>query len=219
MNKNPNLRQNTAQKLTNGFSGGHNVLPSDTYNVKHGGLVYEFYLSGDIKAPEFYVEWFTLIRNADERDQIKIYINSPGGDLHTAIQFLRVLSETQAEITTSVEGACMSAATIIFLCGDIKEVTPFSMFMFHNYSGGSIGKGNEMYDQAIFERNWSLDLFTQIYTGFLTDTEIETMLDGKDVWLTSEKVLERLRKQHTVSERQLDQKQELVDSDEYLEEQ
>lgn len=195
MSKNLDLRQNTTQKPTNGFSGGYTVLPSDTYNIKHGGLVYEFYLSGEIKAPEFYVEWFTLIRNADESDKIKIYINSSGGDLHTAIQFLRVLSETQAEIITSVEGACMSAATIIFLCGDIKEVTPFSMFMFHNYSGGSIGKGNEMYDQAIFERNWSLDLFTQIYSEFLTDEEIEAMLDGKDVWLTSEHVLDRLRAQ------------------------
>lgn len=172
------------------------VLPSETYTAKSGGVIYEFYLSGEIKAPEYYVEWFTIIRNADKEDQIKIYINSGGGDLHTAIQFLRVLSETNAEITTSVEGACMSAATIVFLCGDIKEVTPFSMFMFHNYSGGSIGKGNEMYDQAIFERNWSLELFTQIYSGFLQDDEIEAMLDGKDVWLTSEQVLTRLKAQN-----------------------
>lgn len=176
------------------------VLPSETYTAKSGGVIYEFYLSGEIKAPEYYVEWFTIIRNADKEDQIKIYINSGGGDLHTAIQFLRVLSETNAEITTSVEGACMSAATIIFLCGDVKEVTPFSMFMFHNYSGGSIGKGNEMYDQAMFERSWSLELFTQIYSGFLQDEEIEAMLDGKDVWLTSQQVLERLKALHKTQE-------------------
>jgi len=38
-----------------------------------------------------------------------------GGNLDTAIQFIRVLGETQAEVITSVEGSCMSAATMIFL--------------------------------------------------------------------------------------------------------
>jgi ATP-dependent protease ClpP protease subunit len=168
------------------------ILPSETYTARPSGVVYEFYLSGEVHDPEHYVEWFTIMRNATDQDTVKIYINSPGGNLHTAIQFLRVLSECDAHVVTSAEGACMSAATIIFLCGDSIEVTPHSLFMFHNYSGGAIGKGGELYDQAVFERMWSLELFREVYTNFLTDAELAAMLDGKDVWLTSAEVSDRL---------------------------
>lgn len=171
-------------------------LPVDNFNVKPSGVLYEFYLSGEVLSPEYYVDWFTIMRNANDDDTVKIYINSPGGDLHTAIQFLRVLAETNATVITSAEGACMSAATLIFLSGDQIEVTPHSLFMFHNYSGGAIGKGGELYEQAVFERTWSLGLFTEMYQGFLTPEEISAMLDGKDVWLTSDEVTTRIKKFH-----------------------
>ena len=71
--------------------------------------IHEFYLTGEIGPAEDYLEWFDAIRHASETDAIKIYINSFGGDLFTAIQFLRVLSDTSATVVCSVEGACMSA--------------------------------------------------------------------------------------------------------------
>lgn len=153
--------------------------------------VLEFYLSGYIEDPENYIEWFDQIRNANAGDQIKIYINSRGGAVDTAIQFMRVLAETSATVTCSVEGSCMSAATMIFLCADEFEITPYSLFMFHNYSGGMLGKGGEMYDQAVFEREWSRGFLNQIYDGFLTPEEITGLLDNKDLWLHSEDVLKR----------------------------
>ena len=109
--------------------------------------IYEFYLSGAIESSEEYIQWFDTIRHAGESDVIKFYINSPGGDVFTAIQFMRALQETSANVIMSVEGICASAATMIMLCGDSFEVSEHSMFMFHNYSGGTFGKGGEMLDQ------------------------------------------------------------------------
>ena len=106
---------------------------NERYTSKHAVNIHEFYLSGNIESSEEYIEWFDIIRNAGQNDVIKIYINSYGGDLFTAIQFLRVLGETQGNIVVSVEGACMSAATIILMCGHQFEVSEHSMFMFHNY--------------------------------------------------------------------------------------
>ena len=60
---------------------------------------YEFYLSGYIEEPQEYVDWFDIIRNATANDLVKIYINSSGGAVDTALQFMRVLSETEAEVT------------------------------------------------------------------------------------------------------------------------
>lgn len=164
---------------------------SGTYS-KPLSTVYEFYLTGDIESAENYIDWFDTIRHAGEHDAIKIYINSYGGDLFTAIQFLRVLAETPATKVISVEGACMSAATMIFMCADSYEVTPHSVFMFHNYSGGAIGKGGEMIDQLLHERKWSENLLKNIYEGFMTDGEIKAMLDNKDIWMDGEEVIKRI---------------------------
>ena len=155
--------------------------------------IHEFYLTGEIGSPDEYIEWFDAIRHASETDAVKIYINSPGGDLFTAIQFLRVLSDTDATVVCSVEGACMSAATMIFLSADHFEVTPHSIFMFHNYSGGVIGKGGEMIDQLQHERRWSERLMKEIYKDFMTADEIKAMLDNKDFWMDGEEVVERLQ--------------------------
>ena len=152
---------------------------------------YEFYLSGAITAPEDYVEWFNIIRNAGPNDTVKIYINSRGGDADTAIQFMRVLGETDAHVICSIEGSCMSAATMVYLCAQEFEITPHSLFMVHNYSGGIFGKGAEIYDQAVFERKWSTEFMKHIYKDFLSESEIVGLLDNKDMWMTSSEVMER----------------------------
>lgn len=153
---------------------------------------YEFYITGTIEEASEYITWFDLIRHADETDVIKIYINSYGGDLFTAIQFMRVLAETKATVIASVEGACMSAATMIFLCCSQYEVTPHSVFMFHNYSGGTIGKGGEMIDQLLHERQWSQNLMKEVYKDFLTEEEIDNMLNNRDYWMSGTEVVERI---------------------------
>ena len=167
---------------------------STEFFTKNTSNSYEFYLSGELLEPENYTGWFDIIRNARTYDSIKLYINSCGGDLYTAIQFLRVMGESAGHITTSVEGACMSAATMVFLSGDSYEITPHSLFMFHNYSAGVFGKGGEMYDQLQFERVWSESFLSQVYKDFLTNEEIQAMLHNKDIWMTSEQVIQRIDK-------------------------
>jgi|TARA_R110000782_G_scaffold111797_2_gene201658 ATP-dependent protease ClpP protease subunit len=172
---------------------GSPVKQDDRIFSKQLLSVYEFYLSGEIESSEQYIQWFDTIRHAGENDAIKIYINSPGGDLFTAIQFMKVLNETPATVIMSVEGQCASAATMIFLCGDTFEVSEHAMFMFHTYSGGAFGKGGEMYDQLQYERIWSEKLLREVYEGFLTDAEVASMIDSKDIWMSGADVIERLK--------------------------
>ncbi len=165
-----------------------------------------FYLSGEIGDPEEYTDWFHIIRTAGEEDLITIHINSGGGDLSTAIQFMRALKESSAIIVTSAEGYCMSAATLIFLCGDNVEISEHSMFMFHNYSGGIMGKGGEMYDSIAHEKRWSESLWRAEYKDFLTEPEIESMLAGKDIWMDGDEVLRRLNKKSKALQKEIKKK-------------
>lgn len=184
-----------------------NPTPQTTTNVakafinKPVASLHTFYLSGNIESPDEYISWFEIMRNAGENDAIQIHINSYGGDLFTAIQFLRAIADTNAHVICSVEGACMSAATMIFLAADSYEVSEHSIFMFHNYSGGTFGKGGEMIDQIQHERKWSQHLMKRIYSEFLTEAEIASILDNKDMWMDGEEVLKRLSKRQEIFEK------------------
>jgi len=103
------------------------------------------------------------------------------------------LAETSATVVVSVEGACMSAATMIFLAGENFEVSEHSMFMFHNYSGMAIGKGGEMYDNIVHERKWSENILRSVYEDFLTEEEIKSILDNKDIWMDGQEVIKRIK--------------------------
>jgi ATP-dependent protease ClpP protease subunit len=179
---------------------GKSVKQDERFFSKQLVNVHEFYLCGEIESPEEYIQWFDTIRHANETDVVKIYINSPGGHVFTAIQFMRALKESSAKIVMSVEGECASAATMIFLCGDSFEVSEHSMFMFHNYSSGVFGKGGEMFDQLKHERKWSESLLRDIYASFLTEEEIVSILDNKDIWMTGDEVIARLQAKKLVLE-------------------
>jgi len=189
----------TANNPINELLKGKNQTFSYPY-----GHVYEFYISGSIESCDEYTEWFHQIRNANATDIIKLHINSPGGDLFCAIQFVHVLAETDAQIQVVVEGACMSAATLIFLMGHEFEISPHAMFMIHNYSSATLGKGGEMYDNIVHERKWSERLLQDAYAGFLTQDEIHSVLNNKDLWMDCEEVIGRLEKRQAWVENKIE---------------
>jgi ATP-dependent protease ClpP protease subunit len=162
--------------------------------------VHKFYVN-EINPPHEYNSWFETIRNCPETDVVVLHINSYGGDLFTAIQFMRVLNESKATIVASVEGACMSAATLLFLSANHWEISDHCMFMFHNYSSGAFGKGGEMYDNILHGRVWSEKLLRDIYKDFLTSDEITAILNNKDIWMTGEEVIARLEKKAVKTEK------------------
>lgn len=164
------------------------------------GNVYDFYLNGNIESPDEYVSWNHIIRTATQGDVIYLHINCYGGDVMTAVQLMRVMAESQAQIVASVEGACMSAATFLFLIADSFEISEHSMFMFHNYSGFSFGKGNEMREQINHEDKWSKHLLESIYKDFFTDDEIEEIANGRDFWMAPDEVQKRLEARQKIYE-------------------
>lgn len=176
----------------------------DKFEGKPIGHVFDIYLCGEILPPENYIDQFEIIRNSGESDVVRLHINSHGGDLSTAIQFNRVIQESQAQIVASAEGYCMSAATMIFLAANMFEISDHCFFMFHNYSGGSFGKGGEMYDHIISERKWSDKLVNKVYHDFLTTEEIKSILDNKDIWMDGDEVKIRLEKKIDKENQEMD---------------
>jgi ATP-dependent protease ClpP protease subunit len=166
------------------------------------GQILDFYLNSTIGSPEDYAEWNQILRSSGEQDVVYLHINCYGGQALTAVQLMRAISESRATVVASVEGACMSAATFLFLMADVCEISDHSIFMFHNFSGGTIGKGNEMMAQVHHNDKWARELMGSIYKDFFTDDEIESILEGKDYWLSPDEVTERLTQRNNKLEKQ-----------------
>jgi len=155
-------------------------------------MTHRLHLKGPVTDPEDYVEWVECIRDAGEHDTIEFHINSPGGNVYTAIELIHAFADTDAHVHVVLSGIVASAGTILMTVGDSFEISPYTTFMFHNYSGGTIGKGNEMAIKMDYEREWSRMFMHEIYEGLLSTEEIDQLLDGRDFWLSAENVGERL---------------------------
>jgi len=150
------------------------------------------HLKGPVESCEYYADWIDTIRNAGPEDSIDFHINTPGGSVYTAIELMTAFAESQAQVNVIISGLCASAGTMLMTVGDSFEIAPGTTFMFHNYSGGTIGKGNEMHVKMEYERKWSKDFLHSVYEHVLTSEEIDQVLDGRDFWLPAEDVAERL---------------------------
>lgn len=172
----------------------------DIFSERPLSTLLDVYIIGDIEEPENYIEVFDKIRSMGELDVIKLHINSCGGYLSTGVQFMRCLRDTPARVIASVEGDCMSCATILLLAATSFEISDHSSILCHHYRGGTAGRGNQMRDQLMFETRWSEKLFRHVYADFLTEEEITGMIEGKEIFLDSDETIERLKTRAVIRE-------------------
>jgi len=172
--------------------------------------VHHFYLTDEIKDADFYLNMINTIRTAEQHDTILIYLNTPGGNLYTAIQIMAAIHQSQATVITSLEGQVCSAGTMIFLAGDKSIVHPNSTFMIHNYSQWVGGKGNEITSQVKYTEEFFKELADKIYGKFLTPDEIALVTQGKDFWMGSKEVCNRLGDKLIVTDSEEENAEELL---------
>lgn len=155
--------------------------------------IYHLWLIDDVGEPKQYTKWFDTLQSATEADLVIIHINCYGGIIDSAVQLVTQIKTCEAQVVCQIESACCSAATMIALACDGLICYPHSYMMIHTASGGTFGKQSDIKKQEEFFNDWLERFFDDIYKDFLTKKEIESVLDGKDLWLNSEDVMERFR--------------------------
>lgn len=195
--------------MRNKFLNSSPITTQDQMSIQNAPVFFSrpiswqhtFYL-GQIEAPNVYSEWFEIIRSAGPDDVINININSVGGHYSTALQFRRAIMESVATIVCSIEGECHSAASLIYLSGDLFSVSEGSNMLIHDYSGIVGGKGSEMIRQIQHEKI-SIDKFLKdVYSEFLTEQEIQNVLSGQDIWFNDSSIIERTQKMVEIRDRE-----------------
>ena len=154
--------------------------------------LYEYYLVDDIGEASDYIELCDALRSANENDQFVIRFNSDGGLLSTGDMIINAIKESQAHVHGFIEHSCGSMATMIFLACHSWSLSDTSEFFIHSASGGTVGKEHENFASTMFARKKLHKMVRNRYAGFLTEKEIENVLNGQDYYFDSEEIGERL---------------------------
>jgi ATP-dependent protease ClpP protease subunit len=127
------------------------------------------------------------------RPEIRIWIRSDGGDLHSGLSAMDCINSLHnvVKVRTIADGVCSSAATFILLGGRTRHMTENSYVLIHQLNmDGTWGKFEDFKDQM---ENLSqfMERFKDIYTREtkIPERDLKKLLK-RDVYMDAQKCLE-----------------------------
>lgn len=166
--------------------------------------IFSVYLSREIGEPHQYIDLLEKLRLGQPTDVFYLYLNTPGGYVNTGAQIIHAIRDTQARVVGVLDGTVCSMGALIFLACREFIVHDYSQLMFHNYSGGVVGKGHEQIAHLNATTQWYTNMLVDVCTPFLCEQEITNVLSGQDLWLAPDDVRQRLEKMATEHKREMD---------------
>lgn len=141
------------------------------------------------------IKWI-LSENISSRDDqpLHLYINSTGGDLYSTFAIIDIIKTSTRPVYTYGIGAVMSAAFLIFACGEkgYRYAHRNCGFMIHQYSGAVEGKHHDL-KASVKEMEQSNDRMITILGEAtpMSKQKIKSIfLPPSDVFLTADEVCE-----------------------------
>jgi len=81
-------------------------------------------------------------------DQIRVKINSPGGNVFDAMTIMNLLDQNPARVMVEIDGLAASAASIVAMAGDEIKIAESGMMMIHRASLLAYGNAQDMLEVA-----------------------------------------------------------------------
>ncbi|ATO14678.1 hypothetical protein CO540_13270 [Micromonospora sp. WMMA2032] len=122
-------------------------------------------------------------------DEIRLHLNSPGGDVFEGVAIANVLRQHRANVTVLVDGLAASAASVIAMAGDEVVMGVGAQMMIHDAWGVCIGNAEDMTKMAQMLATTS-DSIASTYaarTGGTTEQWRALMRD--ETWYTAEEAV------------------------------
>jgi len=134
----------------------------------------------------------SVARDLDQVDRpnIRVEINSPGGDVFDGIAIYNALLAHPAEVTTRIDGVAASIASVIAQAGDVRQIAQAGQMMIHNAWGVTIGDSREHEAMAAL-----LDQQDQVIAGIYasasgSDPDGFRQMMAAETWLTAQQTLD-----------------------------
>lgn len=126
----------------------------------------------------------------DDVDEIRVRINSPGGEVWEGMAILNMLRAHKARVVAVVDGIAASAASVIATGCDETVMSPGTQMMVHDASGFCLGQANDMRKMAQALDSVS-DSIASIYAESAGGTSAEwRAVMVEETWYTAEEAVE-----------------------------
>ena len=119
--------------------------------------------------------------------QINLHINTVGGDVIEGQAIFAAILNSEAHVTTIIEGTVASMGAIIALAGDSIKMVEFARLMFHGPRVEGNENPTENQQNAIDAIKGSMEVILKHKKK--TKAEIEILLANTDTWLTPSEAL------------------------------
>ena len=136
---------------------------------------------------------YNLMPAEKQPDVIRLFINSPGGAVHSAFHLIDVIKQSRIPVHTYGMGMIASCGVLLMMSGaqGHRYLTQNTSIMSHQYSWGSKGKEHELMS-IIKEFELSTERMIEHYKKCTGKTEKyirKHLLPESDVWLTPEEAV------------------------------
>lgn len=126
----------------------------------------------------------------EEREPIKLYIDSPGGSLLSTFTIIDSIALSQTPVWTINVGTAYSGGFFTFICGDRRIAYPHSSFLYHEGSAGTEGTANQFENFAAFYKRRLEQLKQIVLEKTKISEEKYSAIQKDDFWMSAEDALE-----------------------------
>lgn len=129
-------------------------------------------------------------KSIEERIPIRIYINSGGGCLNSAMHLINIIQLSKTPVYTIAMGKAYSAGGLLLMSGHKRFIFPDTTVLIHDGSTGAFGDTGKVIDNLEFTQK----LEDRVKKYIMANTKITAKLYDKnyrrDWWLFPEEIIE-----------------------------
>ena len=168
------------------------------------GVNYSVNVSQVFGSPHSFDEVIHLLTVATPEDIINFNINSNGGDFYSLVALRNAIRQTEAQVYMNLLGMAASAGSVLFLeNADGYKIHEDSCMMIHSMQCGTgYTDANTIATRAEHNKKINERFVRNTYKDFLTEDEIESVLNAKEIYLEDFEIRERLQKREEMKAQQ-----------------
>ena len=127
-----------------------------------------------------------------KREPVRLYINSPGGDLIEGTALISAIEISKTPIYTINIGQWCSMAFLIGITGDKRFSLPNATFLMHDGTSGAFGSTSKVQDQMEFEKRFEKEVVKAHVLGHSNMKSVDyDALARVELYMLPEDALER----------------------------
>jgi len=199
------FNKNYNSKLSKSYDDDDEPMESNTGYFIESQSFHEFTvpIDNDFGPPSQYRAVVQMLLNATEEDSVVYLINSRGGRMDGLQTLLEATKMCKAQTTAVILGECASAASILALTCDSVHVTESSSMLCHSVSMSTGGKHSDVVAHLEHMTKTTHNLMRKTYEGFLTEEELAGMLNGREIFMDAQEIIDHLNQREEYQEQML----------------